>query len=95
MVIGVGVIYVGATLCSGPPDLFAFGGVLTFVVGMVGWCPVYEWLGISSTHNGLGAVEASERAVVRMNDRAIRRSPLIARPSRHVSIAMPTHVAGR
>ena len=47
MSIGAGLVYGGTTVSSASPDLFAFVGVTTFVLGMVGWCPLYDWLGIS------------------------------------------------
>jgi hypothetical protein len=48
MAIGACLIGLGAPVWSGAPDFVALVGVLTFVIGMVGWCPIYDWLGISS-----------------------------------------------
>jgi hypothetical protein len=36
------VIFVGAVLWPGAPDLFCLVSVTTFVTGMIGWCPLVE-----------------------------------------------------
>jgi len=42
--VGAAVISVGAALGSGAPDLFALLGVTMIMTGVVGWCPIHDWL---------------------------------------------------
>jgi len=44
MFAGAGIVYVAATLAAGAPDVLCLLGVMTYVTGMTGWCPLCEWL---------------------------------------------------
>jgi Inner membrane protein YgaP-like, transmembrane domain len=46
VVIGSALFPVGAALWPDAPDLCCLIGVTTFMSGLVGWCPLCEWLAI-------------------------------------------------
>jgi len=46
--IRLGLVYIAAAVTPAAPDLLGFIGIITCVTAAVGWCPIYEQLGVSS-----------------------------------------------
>jgi hypothetical protein len=62
------VIFFGAVLWPGAPDVFGLVGVTTFVTGMVGWCPVAELRSSHPEHAGHVLRDRRHAHVVTQND---------------------------
>ena len=46
--IGLGSVYIAAAVTPAASELLGFIGIITCVTAAVGWCPIYEQLGVSS-----------------------------------------------
>ena len=46
--IGIGFAYIAVGVRPAASELLAFIGIITSMTGVVGWCPIYGQLGVSS-----------------------------------------------
>lgn len=54
IVVGAVLLFMGWTevVRGWPGILLMVVGLVPLVSGVAGWCPVYSWLGLSTTHDG-------------------------------------------
>ncbi|HJZ74627.1 MAG TPA: DUF2892 domain-containing protein [Vicinamibacterales bacterium] len=63
--IGIGFVSIAVAVTPGASALVAFIGIITSMTGVVGWCPIYDQLGVSSEGAFANFLERRRQATLR------------------------------